>query len=517
MTTKGSAPPLLGQRLSLVMDSQVRINSHRGWTDFIQPALDASAVIASLAAIRWMTGRMVEDLTIVIALIAVVLYLLVSHLTGLHRRSDTSSADREMTAIAATWGLTVLALILLGFVTRSSHEFSRGVMIGWFALTPALIGLERMSMRIIQRGLLRRGVGVRRVAIAGWNDLGRQTEANIVSQPALGLEVVGFYDDRRETRDVDDAASIDHSDASSVCHVGDAAGVGDTDTPTRWQIPASEPLSGSLTDLVATARRGEIDTILVTLPMRAEDRIRFLFDQLSDSTVSVYIVPDFFVFELLHSRWTDLGGLPAVSVFENPLYGVDGLVKRIADLVIATAALAAAAVPMLAIAILVKLSSSGPVFFRQRRYGLDGREILVWKFRTMRACDNGPVMKQATKGDPRITQIGAILRRTSLDELPQLFNVIDGSMSLVGPRPHANAHNEQYRSLIRGYMLRHKVKPGITGLAQVNGCRGETETVDKMERRVDWDHQYIRSWSIWLDLKIMFRTLLVVWKQEQAY
>jgi putative colanic acid biosynthesis UDP-glucose lipid carrier transferase len=251
--------------------------------------------------------------------------------------------------------------------------------------------------------------------------------------------------------------------------------------------------------------------------MRAEDRIRFLLDQLSDSTVSVYIVPDFFVFELLHSRWTQMGGLPAVSVFENPLYGVDGMVKRIADLAIAFVALIAGAIPMLLIALAVKLSSPGPVFFRQRRYGLDGQEILVWKFRSMRTCDNGPVVKQASKGDPRVTRVGGILRKTSLDELPQLFNVIDGTMSLVGPRPHANAHNEQYRSLIRGYMLRHKVKPGITGLAQVNGCRGETETVDKMERRIEWDHNYIRHWSIWLDLKIMVKTLLVVWKQEEAY
>ncbi len=172
---------------------------------------------------------------------------------------------------------------------------------------------------------------------------------------------------------------------------------------------------------------------------------------------------------------------------------------------------------MLACAALVKLSSPGPVFFRQKRYGLDGKEILVWKFRSMRTCDNGPVVQQATRQDPRITPIGAILRRTSLDELPQLFNVIEGSMSLVGPRPHASAHNERYRKLIRGYMLRHKVKPGITGLAQVEGFRGETETLDKMQKRVDCDHRYIREWSVWLDLKIMLRTFFVVFKQQNAY
>ena len=316
--------------------------------------------------------------------------------------------------------------------------------------------------------------------------------ANIVDQPSLGLSVTGFYDDRDSARDQEENIE-------------------------SGSEPQTESLSGDLSDLVQSARRGEIDTVLITLPMRAEERIRYLLDQLSDSTVSVYIVPDFFVFELLHSRWTSMGGLPAVSVFENPLFGVDGVMKRMADLVIASAALAIAAIPMLLIAVAVKLSSPGPVFFRQRRYGLDGREILVWKFRSMRACDNGPVVKQATRNDPRITWVGAILRKTSLDELPQLFNVIEGSMSLVGPRPHASAHNEQYRRLIRGYMLRHKVKPGITGLAQVNGCRGETETIDKMERRIKWDHDYIRGWSLWLDLQIMLKTLVIVWKQEQAY
>jgi putative colanic acid biosynthesis UDP-glucose lipid carrier transferase len=166
---------------------------------------------------------------------------------------------------------------------------------------------------------------------------------------------------------------------------------------------------------------------------------------------------------------------------------------------------------------LVKRSSPGPIFFRQRRYGLDGQEIWVWKFRSMNVCENGPQIEQATKEDPRVTRLGAILRKTSIDELPQLFNVLQGTMSLVGPRPHASAHNEQYRQRIAGYMLRHKVKPGITGLAQVNGWRGETDTLEKMEKRVEFDHRYIREWSLWLDLKILFKTVLVVFKGQNAY
>jgi putative colanic acid biosynthesis UDP-glucose lipid carrier transferase len=231
----------------------------------------------------------------------------------------------------------------------------------------------------------------------------------------------------------------------------------------------------------------------------------------------VYIVPDFFVFRLLHSRWTDIGGLPAVSVFENPLYGVDGVAKRVFDLVLGGLALLLFSAPMAVVALAIKLTSRGPVFFRQRRYGLNGEEIRVWKFRSMRVCENGAKVTQATQQDPRITPIGAILRRTSLDELPQLFNVLEGSMSLVGPRPHATAHNEQYRQLIEGYMLRHQIKPGITGLAQVNGCRGETDTLDKMQQRVEFDHQYIREWSLWLDLRILVQTVWVVLKQKNAY
>jgi putative colanic acid biosynthesis UDP-glucose lipid carrier transferase len=251
--------------------------------------------------------------------------------------------------------------------------------------------------------------------------------------------------------------------------------------------------------------------------MRAEDRIRDVLAKLADTTASVYIVPDFFVFELLHARWTNVNGLPAVSVFENPLHGFRAVAKRTADLVFGSLLLAAAAVPMAIISVAIKATSRGPVFFRQKRYGLDGRQILVWKFRSMKCCDNGTSVRQATKDDDRVTSVGRILRRTSLDELPQLFNVVEGAMSLVGPRPHANAHNEQYRSLIDGYMLRHKVKPGITGLAQVSGHRGETETLEKMEKRVACDHQYIREWSFWMDLKILAKTAGVVLKQGNAY
>ncbi|PHQ33654.1 undecaprenyl-phosphate glucose phosphotransferase [Rhodopirellula bahusiensis] len=500
-STHSDAPPASSK--SADSPQSVSILGSRHWYDFVQPCLDSASILASLVMVKFAARGHVDDASFAMGLIAVIVFFLSSQLTGLQRGDRRACTDSEIIRVLATWTMTILVLGVIAFATRYGQYFARSVILSWCVLCPAMIGLSRMCLRIVQFGLLRRGVGVRRVAIAGCNTLGHQTHSNIESDSSLGLQFAGFYDDRNLTRDAQ--ANDDASDE------GDSGELNSTTTE-----PATN-LQGDLNDLIAAARSGEVETVLVTLPMRAEKRIRYLLDELSDSTASVYIVPDFFVFELLHARWTQVGGLPAVSVTESPMFGIDGVAKRAADLIIATAGLLAISVPMLAIASAVKLTSPGPVFFRQRRYGLDGQEIRVWKFRSMTTCDDGAVVKQATANDARITPLGAILRKTSLDELPQLFNVIEGSMSLVGPRPHASAHNEQYRGLIRGYMMRHKVKPGITGLAQVNGCRGETETVDKMEQRIHFDHQYIRSWSLSLDIRILFRTLLVVWKQPEAY
>ncbi|MEL6895396.1 MAG: undecaprenyl-phosphate glucose phosphotransferase [Planctomycetota bacterium] len=470
------------------MQNPSSIQSNRSWHQLLIPAGDVLCIIASLITVKYLLRGFVDYPTVLTAMIGAVVFVVVGRVCseGVDHRS--ANVNREIQSVAIAWFFTVLGLAAAAFLTRYAQHFSRYTIVVWILMAPAAIGLARMLSRIIQRALVQRGIGVRRVAIAGLNRLGMQTSQNMTEDPGLGMRFVGFYDDRLVQRDLE---GVDQE-----------------------SIPS---LHGNLTDMVDEARNGEIDMVLITLPMRAETRIRTLLDELANSTTSVYIVPDFFVFELLHSRWTSLGGLPAVSVFENPLYGVDGIVKRVADLVIALMALVAAAIPMMIVAAAVKFTSRGPILFKQRRYGLDGQEILVWKFRSMTTCDNGDVVKQATRGDSRITPVGGFIRKTSLDELPQLFNVLEGTMSLVGPRPHANAHNEEYRDLIRGYMLRHKVKPGITGLAQVNGCRGETDTIEKMQKRIEWDHQYIRRWSLWLDLRILFKTLLVAWRQPEAY
>ncbi len=417
------------------------------------------------------------------------LYLVVGELLGLYRDWRGASRDRSWSRATMAWAVVALAFLVLSTASPLFSQFLAGSPSWtWFGVVPPLaLAGYRILLNLALRELYRHGWRTRSAAIFGANSLGLQLAESIASRPESGMRIVGFYDDRPADR--------------------------------TEEIPKQlGQRRGGVEELLEDTRNGRAQVIYITLPMRAESRIqRDLLDRLSDTTASVYVVPDFFVFELLHGRWTDVGGMPAVSIFESPIYGVDGLVKRVMDIVGALVALAIFSLPMIAIALAIKLTSKGPVFFRQRRYGLDGREINVWKFRTMTVCEDGDQVRQATKNDSRVTPLGRILRRTSLDELPQLFNVLWGDMSLVGPRPHANAHNEEYRKLILGYMLRHKVKPGITGLAQVNGFRGETDTLEKMEQRLKYDREYIRSWSIWLDIKILFKTLWIVWGQPNAY
>jgi putative colanic acid biosysnthesis UDP-glucose lipid carrier transferase len=462
------------------------IREQRNALPMLLRAADCAVIIATYPLSRWLLGQEISDLSLAAGVFAALLFWLTAEVTGIYRTERSNSPDRDLGILTLNWVSTLALLLVAAFFLKMGANFSRVSFLAWGALGLSVLAWTRMCFRGILEALVRNPLHQRRFAIAGLNPLGIQLVHSIQSNPLQSFNFVGFFDDRTDQR--------------------------------RCEIPPDiAGYQGRLNEMVERAKTGEITTIFITLPMRAENRIRFLLDQLSDSTTSVYIVPDFFVFELLHSRWTNLGGIPAVSVFETPLYGVDGWAKRALDFAGAVAALTLAGPVMLLIALLIKLTSPGPVFFRQKRYGLDGREIWVWKFRSMRVCENGPVIKQASKGDPRITPLGAFLRKSSLDELPQLFNVIQGNMSMVGPRPHASAHNEQYRRLIRGYMLRHKVKPGITGLAQVEGFRGETDTLDKMEKRVELDHRYIREWSIWLDMKILLRTFLVVWKQPTAY
>lgn len=464
-----------------------QIQQHWSILGFLHRVIDALSIVLGLyIATRYAQWK--EPYYYLIAgLAAVVLYGGVAELNGIYRRWRGVSVRRELLSALFAWGGTLLLLLACGyFLHQYTEDYSRKMLLIWFVITPALMIACRMGIRFLQRSLRALGYNRRHFAIVGVTELGFQLAKNIERLPEMGLKLAGFFDDRNDDR-----------------------------TPA---IP--EELGqrvGNLDELVAAAKDGRVDIIYITFPMRAEERIRGVLHRLSDTTASVYVVPDFFVFQLLHSRWSDLLGLPVVSVFETPFYGIDGVAKRLLDIVGSSLLLLILGLPMALIALGIKLTSPGPVFFLQRRYGLDGREIRVWKFRTMKVCEDGPVAVQAVKNDPRVTRLGAILRKTSMDELPQLFNVLAGGMSLVGPRPHPNALNEQFRTRVEGYMLRHKVKPGITGLAQVSGWRGETDTPEKMEKRIEFDLRYIREWSIWLDIKILLLTPLEVVLGRNAY
>jgi putative colanic acid biosynthesis UDP-glucose lipid carrier transferase len=383
--------------------------------------------------------------------------------------------------IFASWFVVVLLLLLLGWATQSLERFDQRVLLAWACATPAaMLVAHRMLGYLLPRMLA--AEGVERIAIiAGDNSLGLRLAGRILTARDLGIQVAGFFDDRGVER-----------------------GAGAT--------PGN--ILGTLSQLPEYVKKHRVDLIYITLPMVSQPRILRLLDELRDTTASIYFVPDIFVSDLIQARVDTVGGLPVVAVCETPFHGVNGLTKRASDIVLASLILLAILPFMLAIAAGVKLSSPGPILFTQRRYGLDGREIVVYKFRTMRVAEDGHVVVQATRNDPRVTPFGAFLRKSSLDELPQFINVLQGRMSVVGPRPHAVAHNELYRKQIKGYMIRHKVKPGITGWAQVNGLRGETDTVEKMAARIEYDLSYLRNWSLMLDLKIVAKTVLVVLKHD---
>lgn len=468
------------------MSDRVRIKPFAASARLLNKLLDALSIVIGLWVLVTWYPELDSKSTIVIALVSIAAFMISAELAGLYRDWRGISFSNEALAATAAWGLAVMGLLSLGRFTEYSSELSLRAISFWSGITYLFIlGLRSMA-RVLVRWISTKSSLSRGFAVVGINDLGIELARNITRQPELGLRFIGFFDDRPHKRTAELPGELNR-------RLGDSQ------------------------SLLNQARSGGIQVVFVALPMRAEERIRDIVGKLADSTASVYVVPDLFVFQLLHSRWTDIQGIPVVSIYENPLYGVDGLLKRACDVALASLALVALTLPMLAIAAAVKLTSRGPIFFKQKRYGLDGREILVWKYRSMKVMENGAKVTQALKNDPRLTPIGGLLRKSSLDELPQLFNVLGGSMSLVGPRPHANAHNEYYRKQIDGYMLRHKVKPGITGLAQVNGCRGETEQLEKMERRVYFDHKYIREWSLWLDLQILWKTCTVVLSRQNAH
>jgi len=386
--------------------------------------------------------------------------------------------------VLLNWAIVLIILLFFGYASGYVWTFPARMEVAWCAGVPIALFLAHAALPMLLPKLLALE-GVRRNAvIAGSSELGAKLAAQISDSALLGIHLDGIFDDRR---------------------------------PERRVMIEEVPVLGRLDQLAEYVKSHHVDLIYITLPMASQPRILRLLNELRDTTASIYFVPDIFVFDLIQARMDSINGIPVVAVCETPFFGVNGMLKSISDFVLGTLILILISPLLLVLAAGVKLSSPGPVLFRQRRYGLDGRQITVYKFRTMVVLEDGEEIKQATRDDQRITPFGRFLRRTSLDELPQFINVVQGRMSIVGPRPHAVAHNETYRKLINGYMVRHKVKPGITGWAQVNGLRGETDTVDKMRQRIEYDLGYLRNWSLRLDLHIILKTVLLIFRDGRAY
>ena len=422
----------------------------------------------------------------ILALLGGLLLLIFNQSAGVYSQWRGRTLFAGFKLILQAWIFTWLALLAIAFLLKDSSQFSRVVLGAWVIITPFAL----LTYRVILRSLLGKfrllGWNTKRVAIIGAGDLGQRLGDTLNHAKMLGYMPTAYFDDNTAIQ----GNSID--------------GI---------------PVAGTIDEFLKRKHFStEFDEIYITLPLRSEQRIKDILNSLADSTVTVKFIPDCFAFDLLHSHITDIGGIPIISVYDSPLNTLTNRAfKRAEDIILSFLILVAISPALLAISILVKTTSRGPIIFKQHRYGLNGKEINVWKFRTMTVTENEGDIIQATKHDSRFTSIGPFLRKTSLDELPQFFNTLTGCMSIVGPRPHAKAHNELYRTKIPKYMLRHIVKPGITGWAQINGWRGETDTINKMEKRIEFDLYYIDNWSIWMDIKIILLTFIKGFIDKNAY
>jgi len=411
------------------------------------------------------------------------LFLLVFALTFPGNLRLQSSHLQLVTDVLINWLWIVTLLLLAGTASGYIDEFPKTVLLNWLWAAPTTEIAGTLLMRLAAPALLRMQGLPQRAILVGMNEQAMVFGKRLMSSPLSRIELMGFVDSR----------SAQRIEPSELRHLG------------------------TLEELATVVKTERVKLIYLSLPMSAQPRILQTLDALKDTTASIYFVPDMFVTDLIQGQAGSVCDTAVIAVCETPFTGRDGVVKRASDIVLALLILLLIAPLLLGIAIAIKVSTRGPVLFNQRRYGLDGHEILVYKFRSMTVSEDGASVVQASRSDKRITPLGAFLRRTSLDELPQFFNVLQGRMSIVGPRPHAVAHNEFYRKQIKGYMVRHKVKPGITGWAQVNGFRGETDTLDKMQGRINYDLDYLRHWSLALDFQIILRTIRLVLKDHQAY
>ena len=462
------------------LQHRVHIHSNISVISIVQRLSDMVVIFIGLYLVSVLHHTAFDDQYLLLLMTAFIAFVTIAGFTNFYRSWRGIHIYAELLSVTRNWIVTAASSWL---VLRCFPHFSLSLeaMVQWFLLAVIGFTASRIVIRYVSGTLRKYGYNNRRVCLAGSMPAGISLLKSFARSPWLGFAVKGVYDD------------VVSNDLNGL------------------------PYAGNLAQLIREARDGGIDRIYIAMPMKDEWKIGELVKQLADTTCSVLLVPDVSAFNILQSYPENINGVPVVPLVDTPFDGINRVLKRLEDIILSSLILLLISPVLLAVAIAVKLSSPGPALFRQTRYGVDGKPIVVWKFRSMRVMENDAEVKQATRGDRRVTPVGQFLRKTSLDELPQFFNVLRGEMSIVGPRPHAVAHNEQYRMLIHGYMLRHKVKPGITGLAQINGWRGETDTLDKMQKRIDLDLEYIRSWSILGDLKIISLTVFKGFVNKSAY
>ena len=420
----------------------------------------------------------------ILSLIGSVGFALVSESFSLYRSWRMGFFAQIIFYTSICWAVACVIVISYLFFGKLGPDYSRVALGLWFGGTLATLIVWRYVFQVFLWKMRSKGFNTRSIAIFGMSEKGLRLAKEVMDRPETGFRLNAIFDDRGEERLDENYHYL---------------------------------LNGNVQKGIECAKHGLYDVIYIALPIKAQHRIQEMLYALGDTTATVHVVPDLFMYTLMHGEMSHVGNVQTISVYDNPMQGGVAAIKRLEDILLSLGILTAIALPMLFIAAAIKFTSRGPVIFKQDRYGLNGRKIKVWKFRSMTVTENADVVTQATKNDSRITKVGAFLRRTSLDELPQFINVLTGEMSVIGPRPHAVSHNEEYRKLVDFYMLRHKVKPGITGWAQVNGWRGETDTVDKMKMRIEFDLEYIRNWSLWLDCKIMLYTVFRSFNDKNAY
>ena len=440
-------------------------------------------VFVLVGTTQWYIAE-IDQNYIVLLLAQVVVFSYLAEGFQLYRNWRASRFSQSLWLVIFTLTISFVVILIALFLLKSGADFSRVIISVWYAVSVVLLVSWRLAVRTLRALQREHGLNIQKTAIIGLTPRGVQLMQEINATPSHGLEIIGFFDDR---------------DAS------------------RFPEEFRSKLLGSVNDAVMTAQSGVISRLYICLPLHADKRIQQIVEQLGDTTLDVYLVPDLIFMNLIHGKLSNVGDIGTISVFESPHLGLQNYIKRSFDIVFSALALVALIPVFLMIAVAIKLTSRGPILFRQDRYGLDGKKIGVYKFRSMKVLENSDIVTQATKNDPRVTPVGAFLRKTSLDELPQFVNVLKGQMSVVGPRPHAVAHNEHYRNKVAFYMLRHKVKPGITGWAQINGWRGETDTLEKMQKRVEFDLAYIRNWSLWWDIQIIVKTVFKGFGGKNVY